>query len=94
MIRSFLSTAFASSKRCDDVCWVLTKKVFRLPNNVGLIVNFQFGKTLRQLPNHVFGLAPDKANDPWFCPVKLMDSYVDFGNSMDRSGHVSGISLH
>ena len=82
MIRSFLSTAFASSKRCDDVCWVLTKKVFRLPNNVGLIVNFQFGKTLRQLPNHVFGLAPDKANDPWFCPVKLMDSYVDFGNSI------------
>ena len=79
MLRSFLASTFASSKRCDDICWILTRKIFRVPNNLGLIINFQFGKTLRQLPNHVFGLVPDDANDPWYCPVKLMEEYVRFG---------------
>ena len=82
MLRSFVSSAFASSKRCDDVCWILTRKIFRIPNSAGLIVNFQFGKTLRQLPNHVFGLAPGESGDPWFCPVHLMEDYVQFGYSI------------
>ena len=82
MLRSFVTNAFASSKRCDDLCWILTRKVFRIPNGVGLIVNFQFGKTLRQLPNHVFGLAPLESGDPWFCPVRLMEEYVRYGFSI------------
>ena len=51
-------------------------------SRVGLIVNFQFGKTLRQLPNHVFGLAPLESGDPWFCPVRLMEEYVRYGFSI------------
>ena len=45
MLRSFQASTFASSKRCDDICWILTRKIFRFPNNLGLITNFQFGKT-------------------------------------------------
>ena len=82
MLRSFLASTFASSKRCDDICWILTRKIFRVPNNLGLIINFQFGKTLRQLPNHVFGVVPDDTNDPWYCPVKLMEEYVRFGTAI------------
>jgi len=82
MLRSLVSTGFASSKRCDDLCWILTRKILRIPNNVGLIINFQFGKTLRQLPNHVFGLAPLESGDPWYCPVHLMEDYVHFGFSI------------
>ena len=82
MIRSFLASTFASSKRCDDICWILTRKIFRFPNNLGLIINFQFGKTLRQLPNHVFRVVPDDTNDPWYCPVKLMEDYVRFGTAI------------
>jgi len=53
------------------------------PNNLGLIIIFQFGKTLRQLPNHVFGVVPDDTNDPWYCPVKLMEEYVRFGATIE-----------
>ena len=28
MLRSFITNAFALSKRCDDLCWILTRKVF------------------------------------------------------------------
>ena len=27
----------------------------------------------------MFVLVPDDANDPWYCPVKLMEDYVYFG---------------
>ena len=82
MLRSLVTNGFASSKRCDDLCWILTRKIFRIPNSGGLIINFQFGKTLRQLPNHVFGLAPLDSGDPWYCPVLLMEDYVRFGFSI------------
>ena len=82
MLRSFLASTFASSKRCDTICWILTRKIFRFPNKLGLIINFQFGKILRQLPIHVFGVVPDDNNDPWYCPVKLMEDYVCFGTAI------------
>ena len=82
MLRSLVSVGFASSKRCDDLCWILIRRIVRLPNDVGLIINFQFGKTLRQMPNHVFGLSPLVPRDPWFCPVVLMEDYVNYGSSI------------
>ena len=39
-------------------------------------------KTLRQLPNYVYGLAPLESSGPWFCPVPLMEEYVDYGFSI------------
>ena len=66
MLRSLVSNGFASSKRCDDLCCIQTGKKFQIPNNVDLIINFQFGKTLRQLPNHVFGLALLESGDALF----------------------------
>ena len=93
MLCSFVSSAFASSKRCDDVCWILTRKIFRIPNSAGLIVNFQFGKTLRQLPNHMFlvllqgNLVPvvlPCALNGGLCPVWIFT----------WNGHVGGIPIY
>ena len=27
----------------------------------------------------MFGMVRDDSNDPWYCPVKLMEEYVNFG---------------
>ena len=70
--------------------------MFRIPNSVGLIVNFQFGKMLRQLPNHIFGLAPwpGESGDLWFCPVHLLEDYVQFKLDIQLEWtHVSGIPI-
>ena len=77
MLRSLVSSGFASSKRCADLFWILNHNFFRIPNDVGLIINFQFGKTLRELPSHFFGLAPLESGDAWYC-----QDYIEFGFSI------------
>ena len=77
-----MAGGFASSKKCDYLCWILTRKIFWIPNSGGLIINFQFGKMLRQLPNPVFGLALLDLGVQWYCSVHLRKDYARFGFSI------------
>ena len=78
-----MAAEFEATKQGDDISLLLISRILRLPNGLGLILNFVFGKVLRSGITHSFGLSwgPDK-KDPWACACQLLEEYVAFAKSM------------
>ena len=50
------SVAFGTTKRGDELTRTLIERILRLPNDSGLLLNFQWGKKLRSGANHLMAV--------------------------------------
>jgi hypothetical protein len=69
--------AFALGKRCNDMSNFLVSQIIKFPNIEGVILNFQFGKTLRDGSKHALGLMPNMEK-PALCPVRAIEKLIAF----------------
>ncbi|CAM9724695.1 unnamed protein product, partial [Ascophyllum nodosum] len=57
---ALFAIAFRTGSRGSDLAKILAAQVLHLPSNQGIVLNFQFTKTLRDGATHASRLVPDK----------------------------------
>ena len=50
---ALFTVAFSTTKRGDELTRTLIQRILRLPNRSGLMLNFEWGKTLRDGSDHL-----------------------------------------
>ena len=85
--RAMLLLAQVSLKRGKELGQTKTSAILRLPDGGGLLLNYVWGKTLREGSKHVFGVL--RKSDVVLCPVAALEEYVAGAKAMDitLSGH-------
>lgn len=71
---ALFALAFYSCRRGFDISNTLGSQVVRLPDDKGLIINFQFGKTLRDSKEAVVVLADPQ--NPGTCAFRAITAYI------------------
>ena len=72
--------AFRTTKRGDELSRTLIQRILRLPNECGLLFNFQWGKTLRSGADHLLTVSYDQ--QCWTtCPVRAVEQFVATGTA-------------
>lgn len=71
---ALFALAFYSCRRGFDISNTLGSQVLRLPEDRGLIINFQFGKTLRDSKEAVLVLAD--SDNPGTCAFRAITTYI------------------
>lgn len=72
---ALFALAFHTMRRGFDLSNALGSHVLRLPDSTGLILNFQFGKTLRSFADETVVVSPDTVT-PSLCAFKAVTSYI------------------
>ena len=75
------SVAFRTTKRGDELSRTLIQRILRLPNESGLLFNFQWGKTMRDGADHLMTVAYDNKSLAT-CPVRAVEQYVQIGSAV------------
>lgn len=85
--RAMLLLVQVSLKRGRELGQTKTSTILRLPDGGGLLLNYVWGKTLREGSKHVFGVL--RKADVVLCPVAALEGYVAGARAMgiDLSGH-------
>eukprot|EP00903_Cladosiphon_okamuranus_P006868 g6689.t1 len=86
---ALFALAFYSMRRGFDISDTLGSQEVRLPDDKGLIVNFQFGKTLRDSKGAVVVLADPEHPD--ICAFRAVTTYTSAAQRVgwgDSSGHL------
>ena len=77
---ALFTTAFRTTKRGDELSRTLIHRIQRLPNEGGLLFNFQWGKTLRSGADHLLTVSYDQ--QCWAtCPVRAVEQFVATGTA-------------
>lgn len=77
---AFFTVAFSTTKRGAELTATLIQRILRLPNNCGLMFNFQWGKTLRSGADHVLSV-PYEGDYVSVCPVRAVEQLVEVGKT-------------
>ena len=85
--RAMLLLAQVSLKWGKELGQTKTSTILRLPDGGGLLLNYVWGKNLREGSKHVFGVL--RKTDVVLCPVAALEDYVTGAKAMsiDLSGH-------
>ena len=85
--RAMLLLAQVSLKWGKELGQTKTSTIRRLPDGGGLLLNYVWGKNLREGSKHVFGVL--RKTDVVLCPVAALEDYVTGAKAMsiDLSGH-------
>ena len=77
---ALFAIAFRTGSRGSDLAKILAAQVLHLPSNQGIVLNFQFTKTLRDGATHASRLVPDK-DMPETCAVAATIRYAQAADS-------------
>ena len=72
---ALFAIAFRTGSRRSDLAKILAAQVLHLPSNQGIVLNFQFTKTLRDGATHASRLVPEK-DMPDMCAVAATIRYA------------------
>lgn len=78
---ALFTVAFGSTKRGDELSRTLIQRILRLPNDSGLLFNFQWGKTMRDGADHLLSVSYNSRH-PAICPVRAVEQYIAIGKAM------------
>ena len=70
------AVAFRTTKRGDELSRTLIQRILRLPNESGLLFNFQWGKTMRDGADHLLTITYDNQSLA-ICPVRAVEQYIE-----------------
>lgn len=84
---AFFAVAFSTTKRGAELTDTLIQRILRLPNESGLLCNFQWGKTMRSGADHLVSVPYDKEYVT-ICPVRAVETLIEVGKQVqwDMSG--------
>lgn len=72
---AFFTVAFSTTKRGAELTHTLVQRILRLPNQSGLMFNFQWGKTQRDGADHILTIPYDlKVIE--ICPIRAIEQLV------------------
>ena len=72
---AFFTVAFSTTKRGTELTHTLIQRILRLPNQSGLMFNFQWGKTQRDGADHIITV-PYEESEVSICPVRAVEQWV------------------
>ena len=73
--------AFETTKRGDELSRTLIQRILRLPNLIGFLFNFQWGKTMRDGADHLISVAYNH-ECLTTCPVTAVKPLVAIGSAI------------
>ena len=76
---ALFTVAFSTTKRGDELTRTLIQRILRLPNHCGFLLNFQWGKTMRDGADHLLTI-PYDAQHADTCPVRAIERWIEVGN--------------
>ena len=77
---ALFTVAFPTTKRGHELSRTLIQRILRLPNECGLLFNFQWGETLRSGADHLLTVSYD--HQCWAtCPVRAVEQFVATGTA-------------
>ena len=77
---AFLTAAFSTTKRGEELTSTLIQRVLSLPNKSGLLFNFQLGKTLKYGADHLISVPYDEKYVA-VCPVWAVKQWMAVGQA-------------
>ena len=72
---AFFTVAFSTTKRGTELTHTLIQRILRLPNQSGLMFNFQWGKTQRDGADHIITV-PYEESEVSIYPVRAVEQWV------------------
>ena len=78
---ALFTVAFNTLKRGDGLSRTLIQRILRLPNERGLLFNFQWGKTMRDGADHLMTVEYDTKRMPT-CPIRAAEQYIAVGTAL------------
>ena len=78
---ALFTVTFETSKRGDELSRTLIQRILGLPNLSGFLFNFQWGKTMKDGPDHLISVA---CNHECLatCPVTAVEQLVAVGSAI------------
>ena len=84
---AFFAVAFSTTKRGTELTHTLIQRILRLPNQSGLMFNFQWGKTQRDGADHIVITVPYEESEVSICPVRAVEQWVTVATCLCGLGH-------
>ena len=79
---ALFTLAFSTTKRGDGLSRTLIQRILRLPNECGFLFNVQWGKTARDVADHLVTVEDDTKRVTT-CSVRVVEQYIAVAIALD-----------
>ena len=78
---ALFTVAFSTLKRGDGLSRARIQRILRLPNECGFLLNFQWGKMMRDGADHLMTVEYD-IKRMTTCPIRAIEQYIAVGTAL------------